>query len=191
MAKKREEASPIYQVKVTLLGSRPPIWRRLQVSAKTDLETLHEILQIAFGWTNSHLHQFEIDDQRYSLPEFELDEFGDEINNERRTRLDQLGLKARKKFLYEYDFGDSWEHQVVIEKVMEREPGVRYPRCLGGKRSGPPEDCGGGWGYERLQEVIKDPEDEEHESMMEWLGGGFDPEAFDVEEINEELKQIR
>jgi hypothetical protein len=80
---------------------------------------------------------------------------------------------------------------VVVEKVIEKEPGVTYPRCLAGKRSGPPEDCGGVWGYERLQEVIKDPEDEEHESMLEWLDEGFDPEAFDLEEINEELKQIK
>jgi hypothetical protein len=191
MAKARAEASQIYQLKVTLLGSRPPIWRRLQVSARTNLETLHEILQIAFGWTNSHLHQFLIGEERYSLPEFGLAEFGDEIKNERRARLDQFGLEAKKKLIYEYDFGDGWEHQVVVEKVIEKEPGAKYPRCVGGKRSGPPEDCGGVWGYERLQEVIKDPEDEEHESMLEWLGEGFDSEAFDLEEINEELKQIR
>lgn len=191
MAKGRTEASQIYQLKVTLMGSRPPIWRRLQVGARTNLETLHEILQVAFGWTNSHLHQFEIGEERYSLPEFGLDEFGDEVKNERRARLDQLGLEAKKKLIYEYDFGDGWEHQVVVEKVVEKEPGVKYPRCLAGKRSGPPEDCGGVWGYERLQEVIQDPEDEEHESMLEWLGDGFDPEAFDLEEINEELKQIK
>jgi hypothetical protein len=173
------------------MGSRPPIWRRLQVSAKTDLETLHVILQIAFGWTDSHLHQFLIDGQSYSLPEFGLDEFGDEIKNERKTELDQLGLEAKKKFVYEYDFGDSWEHQVVVEKVVEKEPGAVYPRCVGGKRSGPPEDCGGVWGYEHLREVIKDPKDEEHQSMMEWLGGSFDPEAFNEKEINEEFKTIK
>ena len=191
MAKGRVSASEIYQLKVTLMGSRPPIWRRLQVSAKTDLETLHMILQIAFGWTDSHLHQFRIDGQSYSLPEFGLDEFGDEIQNERRAKLGQVVLEARKKFIYEYDFGDSWEHQVVVEKVLEKEPGVAYPRCVGGKRSGPPEDCGGVWGYERLQEVIKDSEDEEHESMLEWLGGSFDPEAFNEKEVNEELKTIK
>jgi hypothetical protein len=191
MAKGRIEANQIYQFKVTLMGSRPPIWRRLQVSAKTDLESLHVILQIAFGWTDSHLHQFLIDGQSYSLPEFGLDEFGDEIQNERRVKLGSLGLEAKKKFGDEYDFGDSWEHQVVVEKVIEKEPGVAYPKCVGGKRSGPPEDCGGVWGYERLQEVIKDPADEEHESMMEWLGGSFDPEAFNEKEINEELKTIK
>jgi hypothetical protein len=161
------------------------------VGAETKLEKLHVILQIAFGWTDSHLHQFIIDGQSYSLPEFELDEWGDEINNERRTKLGQLGLEAKSKFDYEYDFGDSWDHQIVVEKVIDREPGASYPRCVGGKRSGPPEDCGGIWGYERLQEVIKDPEDEEHESMMEWLGGSFDPEYFNQEEINEQLKRIR
>lgn len=190
-ARKSAAASPIYQLKVTLRGSRPPIWRRLQVSGATSLEKLHWILQTAFGWTNSHLHQFIIDRQAYSLPEFELDEFGDEIKNERRAKLDQLGLGPKSKFAYEYDFGDSWEHEIVVEKVMQKEAGATYPRCTGGKRAGPPEDCGGIWGYERLQEVIKDPEDEEHESMMEWLGGGFDPEYFHQEEINEQLKRIR
>ncbi len=181
----------IYQLKVTLRGSRPPIWRRLQVSGATNLEKLHWIIQTAFGWTNSHLHQFIIDRQTYSLPEFELDEFGDEIKNERRAKLGQLGLGPRSKFVYEYDFGDDWHHEIVVEKVLEKEARVSYPRCMAGKRAGPPEDCGGIWGYERLQEVIKDPTDDEHESMMEWLGGSFDPEHFDLEEINEQLKEIK
>jgi hypothetical protein len=181
----------IYQLKVTLRGSRPPIWRRLQASGTTSLEKLHWIIQTAFGWTNSHLHQFIVDRQTYSLPEFELDEFGDEIKNERRAKLGQLGLGPKSKFVYEYDFGDDWDHEIIVEKVLEKEAGVAYPRCTGGKRAGPPEDCGGVWGYERLQEVIKDPKDDEYESMMEWLGGGFDPEHFDLEEINEQLKGIK
>lgn len=181
----------IYQLKVTLRDSRPPIWRRLQVSGATSLEKLHWIIQAAFGWTDSHLHQFIIDRQTYSLPEFELDEFGDEIKNERRAKLGQLGLVPKSKFVYEYDFGDDWDHEIVVEKVLEKEAGVSYPRCTGGKRAGPPEDCGGMWGYVRLQEVIKDPKNDEHQSMMEWLGGDFDPEYFNLEETNEQLKEIK
>ena len=145
-------------------------------------------MQTAFGWTNSHLHQFIINRQYYSLPEFELDEYNEKIGDESRVKLSQLKLKPKSKFVYEYDFGDSWEHEILVEKVVEKEEGVSYPRCIGGKRAGPPEDCGGVWGYERLQKVIKDEDDPEYEDMMEWLGGSFDPEHFDQEEVNEQFK---
>jgi hypothetical protein len=178
-------------MKITLRDSKPPIWRRLQVAADTNLEKLHIILQIAFGWTNSHLHQFIIDGQYYSLPEFGLGDYSHEVLNEERVKLGRLGLEPKRKFYYEYDFGDGWEHEIVVEKILEAEAGVKYPRCIGGKRVCPPEDCGGIWGYARLLEVISDPSDPEHESMMEWLGGPFDPERFDTEEANKELSAIR
>ena len=181
----------IYQLKVTLPGSRPPIWRRLEVRSATSLEKLHRIVQTAFGWTDSHLHRFIIDEETYSLPEFELDELDDEIKNERRTMLGQLGLGAKSRFVYDYDFGDDWRHVLVVEKVIEKEPRVAYPRCTGGKRAGPPEDCGGMGGYERLQQTIEDPDDDEYESMMEWLGGSFYPEYFNLEEINKQLERIK
>jgi hypothetical protein len=186
--KRKTDEGLIYQLKVTLIDSRPPIWRRLQVSANTSLEHLHWIVQTAFGWTNSHLHQFIIDRQYYSLPEFELDDYNGKVGNETRTKLSQLRLKPKMKFIYEYDFGDSWIHEILVEKVLDREEGISYPICIGGKRAGPPEDCGGIWGYERMLEVIKDPDDPEHEDMMEWLGGSFDPEYFNQEEVNEQMK---
>ena len=167
--KRKADERQIYQLKVTLRDSRPPIWRRLQVSSDISLEDLHWIVQTAFGWTNSHLHQFIINRQYYSLPEFELDEYNEKIGDESRVKLSQLKLKPKSKFVYEYDFGDSWEHEILVEKVVEKEEGVSYPRCIGGKRAGPPEDCGGVWGYERLQKVIKDEDDPEYEDMMEWL----------------------
>lgn len=186
--KRKADEGQIYQLKVTLRDSRPPIWRRLQVSGDISLEDLHWIVQTAFGWTNSHLHQFIIGRQYYSLPEFELDEYNEKIGDESRVKLDQLKLKPKSKFVYEYDFGDSWEHEILVEKLVEKEEGASYPRCIEGKRAGPPEDCGGVWGYERLQKVIKDEDDPEHEDMMEWLGGSFDPEHFDQEEVNEQFK---
>ncbi len=186
--KRKTDQGPIYQMKVTLRGSRPPIWRRLEISADTSLEELHSIVQTAFGWTNSHLHQFMINHQYYSLPEFELDEYSTKVGDESRVRLDELSLKPKSKFIYEYDFGDSWEHEIVLEKVLDKAEAVSYPRCSGGKRAGPPEDCGGVWGYERLQHVIKDPQDPEHEQMKEWLEGEFDPEYFNQEELNKQLE---
>jgi hypothetical protein len=184
-------AADIYQLKVTLRWSRPPIWRRLEVSSDTSLEKLHWIIQTAFGWTDSHLHQFTIDGHTYSLPEFELDEFGGKTKDERRTRLGQLRLGPKSRFVYIYDFGDNWCHEIVVEKVLEKESARTYPRCTGGKRAGPPEDCGGIPGYENLQRVIKDPDDDEHGDMVEWVGEGFDPEYFNLAETNEQLEKIK
>jgi hypothetical protein len=93
------------------------------------------------------------------------------------------------QFTYEYDFGDSWRHEILVEKVLAPEAGGRYPQCVAGKRACPPEDCGGVWGYERFLEVIKDEDDPEHEETLEWAGGSFDPEAFSVEEANEALQE--
>lgn len=189
---KRQVPTPneIYQLKITLRDVRPPIWRRILVTEATTLYQLHWIVQIAMGWTNSHLHQFIIDDEYYSQKDFELDDWGHEVKNENRVRLTALSLAPKRKFTYEYDFGDGWEHEILVEKVVAPEAEVRYPRCVAGKRACPPEDCGGTWGYERFLEIIKDEDDPEHEEMQEWAGGSFDPEAFNLEEVNQELKGI-
>jgi hypothetical protein len=181
----------IYQIRVTLRDSRPPIWRRLELSGATSLEKLHRVLQIAFGWTNSHLHQFKVDDDSYSLPEFELDEYGDEIKNERRAKLGQLSFRTNSSFVYHYDFGDNWIHDIVVEKVFEKKSRVVYPWCTAGERAGPPDDSGGVRGYERLQKAIKDPKDEDHERLKVWVGRGFDPEYFNLADINSRLERIK
>jgi len=183
-------ANEVYQLKITLRDVRPPIWRRVLVTDATTLHQLHWIVQAAMGWTNSHLHQFIIDEEYYSEPMLEVDDWGPEVKNEKRVRLSALGLKPKRKFTYEYDFGDSWRHEILVEKVFAPEAGARYPQCVAGKRACPPEDCGGVWGYERFLEVIKDEDDPEHEEMLEWAGGAFDPEAFNLEEVNQELKGI-
>ncbi|MBA3442179.1 MAG: plasmid pRiA4b ORF-3 family protein [Pyrinomonadaceae bacterium] len=180
----------IYQMKITLRGSKPPIWRRVEVRSDTTLHNLHWIIQTAMGWTNSHLHQFIVGQQYYSQPDFGIDEHGVDVKNERAIKLGQIASRAKAKFIYEYDFGDGWEHEVVVEKILTAEAGMHYPKCLTGKRACPPEDCGGVWGYAGFLEAIKDPEHPEHEDMLEWVGGSFDPEAFDIEEVNQELKGL-
>lgn len=181
---KAREKEFTYQIKVTLKGSKPPIWRRFEVSGQITLGKLHRILQVIMGWDNAHLHQFIIGDNYYGEPSTE------DTLNESRVRLHQLFLKEKSKFIYEYDFGDSWEHELLVEKILPATEGKTAPVCLKGKRACPPEDVGGIWGYADFLEAIGDPEHPEHEDMMEW-GGGFDPEAFVLEEVNDYLKKIR
>jgi Plasmid pRiA4b ORF-3-like protein len=187
VATKKTTPAEVYQLKVTLRGSKPPIWRRFQVPADITLARLHDALQDVMGWTNSHLHQFVIAGTYYGVP------YGDfmdlEVIDERRVKLNQVVTKVKSKFTYEYDFGDSWEHVVVLEKVLPPEPGVRYPVCLAGARNCPPEDCGGVWGYDDLVQALQKPGTPRQEELLEWIGGEFDPEAFDVGEVNRRIRR--
>lgn len=177
----------IYQLKVTLRDSHPPIWRRLQVPGKINLNQLHWVIQVAMGWTNSHLHQFIIDGEYYSEPSpFDYEP----VVDERKFKLCKIVPLEKYRFIYEYDFGDSWEHLILVEKILSPEPGVHYPRCIKGKRACPPEDVGGVWGYEEMLAALKDPDHPEREMYLEWIGGDFDPEAFDLAEINEVLEDM-
>ena len=179
----------IFQLKVTIRGSRPPIWRRLQLPADMRLDKLHAVLQAAFAWTDYHLHQFMVGDDYYGVPD---PEFGDrDIHDEKKFRLNQLVGQPKDKLVYEYDFGDSWIHEITLEKILAAEPGVRYPICVTGKRAAPPEDCGGVWGYENLLHIIQDPKHEDYETMLTWLGGPIAPEAFNVDAVNKELGRVR
>jgi hypothetical protein len=178
----------VYQLKVTLMDSKPPIWRRIQVSSDITLYTLHQIIQEAMGWTDSHLHQFIIGGKYYGEPN---PDYGFEMADESRVKLNRVVKGEKAKFRYEYDFGDNWQHQIVVEKILTPEAGVHYPRCLTGKRNCPPEDCGGVWGYADFLEAIQNPEHPEHDELLEWVGGEFDPEAFDLDEVNQALKHIR
>jgi hypothetical protein len=178
----------IYQIKITLKHIRPPIWRRLQVPADIKLGKLHRVLQAAMGWYDAHLHAFRVGHETYGVPDREF--IDDETINERNVRLDRIAAEG-ERLLYEYDFGDGWEHELLIENALPAEKGQRYPICLAGKRACPPEDCGGPPGYDHLLEVLRDPKHEEYEATREWLGGHFDPEAFDLEEVNQMLKRVR
>lgn len=179
------KSTMVYQLKITLAGIKPPIWRRVEVGDCSLLE-LHEIIQICLGWAGDHLWCFEIGGQQYGE-----DTGGDlDLAPARKMKLSQFVHRGVKKFSYVYDFGDNWEHLIQVEKVLEADPTVKYPRCVKGSRSGPPEDCGGPWGYADFLEAIQNPEHPEHEEMLEWVGDEFDPEAFDLDEVNEELEHL-
>ncbi|MGH9071299.1 MAG: plasmid pRiA4b ORF-3 family protein [Acidimicrobiales bacterium] len=178
----------VYQLKGTIKGTKPPIWRRLLVSDTTTLWNLHEILQVAFDWHDCHLHEFEIDGLRYGTDDGEG--WGPPPRDEYRTKLSSV-TRQGSTFEYLYDFGDNWEHKLVVEKVLQAEPGVTYPTCTGGRRAGPPEDCGGVWGYEELLAAIAAPDHPEHDELLEWVGGEFDPADFSPAQVNARLSPSR
>lgn len=186
----RTQSTPqtIYQLKITLKDVRPPIWRRVQVASERTLGKLHQIIQETMGWTNSHLHTFVIGGMEYGQP---MPEYDFDVRNEQRVKLSQVIAGEKFKFLYTYDMGDSWEHEILVEKLLPTDPQVRYPVCLTGKRACPPEDCGGVWGYASFLEAIRQPDHSEHEAMLEWVGGEFDSEFFDLDAVNRLLRQIR
>jgi hypothetical protein len=183
---KRIKSDSVLQLKITLNHIKPPIWRRVLVDSDIKLPDLHKIIQTVMGWTNSHLHQFIIGNQYYSLPS---DESFYKVVDYRRIKLDSLFNTPKSNFIYEYDFGDGWEHSIVIEKILPRKKNTYYPICIDGKRSCPPEDCGGTFGYENLITIINNPEHEEYDEMMEWLGDYFDPKEFNIDEVNEFLRE--
>ena len=170
----------VYQFKITLQESRPPIWRRIQVGDGS-LDKLHEHIQTSMGWTNSHLNQFRIDGTLYGDPllmreNFEEMQYRDSTTTMLSVILPEDG--GRFAFEYEYDFGDGWMHEVLFEGSLQADPASKYPLCLEGARACPPEDVGGVWGYADFLEAIADPEHESHDELKRWAGGKFDPEAF-------------
>jgi len=177
----------VYQFKITLKGIKPPIWRRIQVQETYTFWELHLAIQNAIGWIDRHLHEFELVNPKTGLKQFigtQNEDFGDEVLPESNKKIADYFSMENQSAVYTYDFGDNWEHKIQLEKIVPREKGVKYPICMKGKRACPPEDCGGIWGYAELLEIIRNPKHEEYEEMLEWLGGEFDPEYFDVEEVS-------
>jgi hypothetical protein len=187
--KAKAAVAPLIQFKITLLGSEPEIWRRIQIQDCT-LDKLHEHIQTAMGWTNSHLHEFEIKGERYGDPALWDGGFDDYDGIDSTTTMVSDILPQRSKrfaFKYVYDFGDSWEHEILFEGYPPNEKGKKYPICLKGERACPPEDVGGVWGFETFLEALADPNHEEHEMYAEW-GASFDPEVFDPVKTTRQMK---
>jgi len=179
----------IAQIKITLLDTDPPVWRRVLVPATIRLDRLDRVIQAAMGWTNSHLHMFIHHTGHYGVPDPDLP-----MHNERNATLRNLAGREGDTFGYEYDFGDSWDHQVLLEKLAPAEPGGRYPRCLAGARACPPEDSGGTGGYAELIDTLADSNHPQHHDMLRWLGlekgTEFDPARFDLAEANRRLDAV-
>jgi hypothetical protein len=180
------KADHIYQLKISLTGSRPPIWRRVLVPSGISLANLHDVIQIAMGWTDSHMHMFE------TRPPLRVRGLGipslRQVSNEARTRLDQT-LRVEKDWLrYEYDFGDGWDHRITLEKVLPADPNIQLPLCIKAKGACPPEDIGGLWGYYAAMEAWHDPAHPDHAEYREmFTDEDLDPNAYDIEDTNAAL----
>jgi hypothetical protein len=180
----------ILQVKIKLLGvSKPPVWRRLLLQSEISLDQLHGVIQVAMGWWDYHMHVFSTEAGEYGVPDPELG-----FLDESRMMLSQLLSEPGDRIRYTYDFGDAWQHEIALEKVLAVDPEHLYPTCVAGRGACPPEDCGSIWGYARLQEVLADPSDEEHARMLEWLelesASDFDAAAFEIAPVNDSLSHL-
>jgi hypothetical protein len=186
--KPKAKVDTLFQLKITLLDIEPPIWRRIQTRDCT-LDALHDVLQVVMGWENCHLHRFDINGQAFGDPDcFEEDFFEFDMRDSRKTMLSQIVPKDGKRcrFIYEYDFGDDWRHEIVFEGNPDVQPAVIYPTCLEGERRCPPEDVGGPGGYEEYLEAFADPSHENHKDFLKWRGK-FDPESFDLNQVQQQL----
>jgi hypothetical protein len=163
----------VVSLKLTLRDTKPPVWRRLLVPSETTLADLHHAIQAAMGWEDYHLHTFNIAGRQYGDPRTV-----DDVADETRVTLDGLIKSGVARFAYTYDFGDNWEHALVIEKSLPAVEALSRPICTAGKRKCPPEDCGGPWGYRELLDVLANPAHPEHAERREWLGEDFDPDDF-------------
>ena len=186
----------IYQFKIQLKNvTKPPVWRQIQVSEKFTFHDLHQLIQLVFGWEDYHAYQF-CPKGYGSNPVIAIpleDDWEKPEMNALKTKLNKVFTAEKQSFTYIYDFGDDWAHQIVLEKIL---PGdIKSPVCMAGKGTCPPEDCGGPWGYENLKIILADPQHEEYGDMKEWLGldedEDWDPNCFDLEEVNEMIKDYK
>jgi hypothetical protein len=177
----------IFELEIALEEVQPPVLRRVQVPGEVSLAVLHEVVQSAMGWTNSHLHEFDIAGSRFGIPDPDWPD--QDLTDEAKGRLFRL-VKEGDRFAYLYDFGDNWAHRITVEKVAVAEAGVRYPRCVSGQGACPPEDVGGPWGYDEFQAALADSKHPDHDERVEWVGGPFDPHRFDLDEADAALQWL-
>ena len=181
----------VHQLKITLLGSAPAIWRRLPVTSDVTLHALAAVINGAMGWQSYHLHEFHRGQDIWG-PALNVDEdLGYEAKDDRKTTLAQVAPRKRSVLKYEYDSGDGWLHKIVVEDVLAPAPQQRYPDCLDGSHACPPEDCGGIPGYADFLAAISDPGHPEHDAMVTWIGGPFDPAMFEVATAHLRLRGLR
>lgn len=178
----------VHRLKVTLRQVKPPVWRRIEVPSDIKLSDLSDVLEAAMGWYGGHLHAFEAGGVSYELPDPDAFGFGPPPVDERKARLGELLPTVGSKMRWDYDFGDGWEHDVLVEAVEPRRSEVTYPVCLAGKRACPPDDCGGPWGYGNLLAALADPNHPEHDEMTEWAPPGFDLAVFDPNEATDDMR---
>ena len=190
----REEAVT-YRIRVELDDVEPPIWRVLELASDLPLDRMHDLLQTAMGWTDSHLHEFASGDSptdrlaEHYRPQQSIDNDLQGID-ESTVRLDEVLVEPGDRLFYGYDFGDDWAHTLLLEAVVPRDPGMPSAHCLAGARACPPEDCGGVWGYHNLLAALRDPSAPDRDELMEWIGPNFDPEFFDVKHVNDVLARV-
>lgn len=187
MAARKQSTPKVYELHVELEDIEPLIWRRILVPAAITLPKLHDLLQLVMGWTDSHLHSFQIGDRTFSSgPAGELAEL--EMLNEKKYTLEAVLGDSIREFVYEYYFGDSWRHRIKVKSVAKPNTEWFYPLCVAGARAAPPDDVGGVTGYAEFLSAIDDPKHAEHDSMLVWIGGAFDPAGFDLNKINRTLR---
>lgn len=178
---------PVLQLRVTLQHVLPPISRRLLVPGSVRLDKLHSMFQAAMGWEDYHLHSFRIGNSRYGMP---FDDYPDDELDETAVTA-AAAVAETPRFIYEYDFGDRWDHEVVVESNCRLPVGLKFAVCVDGQNACPPEDVGGPPGYASFLEALNDPNDEEHEHMRQWVGRPFDPNDFDLALTNARLQRVR
>jgi hypothetical protein len=189
MALKRiaKKSLGVFRVHVVLEGIDPGIWRNLLVPASFTLDDLHLTLNEGMGWANWHLHRFDMGKRSFgdvTKPSVGLEAFEDE----RKVRLDSL-IQVGQQLRYSYDFGDGWRHRVEVDKLLEFDKRLQYPLCIAGARACPPEDCGGPLGYALLLQILQDESHAQHNDMIAFVGGHYDPEGFDVNRTNAGLRE--
>lgn len=183
----KKKFDQVYQFKITLKDIKPLIWRRIQVPKTCTFWDFHVAIQDSMGWFDGHLHEFEINNPLTGLktligiPEEEFADY--KVLPGWKIKIADYFLRENKSANYIYDFGDNWRHKITLEKILPKENNVTYPLCVKGERACPPEDCGGTYGYEDFLKIIGDPDDEQHEEKLEWIGGEFNPEHFDPNEV--------
>jgi hypothetical protein len=181
----------ILQLKINLRGTKPLIWRRILVEQMMTFDQLHHTIQLVMGWTNSHLHEFIVNGTRIGQSFDNLDaDHGAELIDSSTVTLESILSPTDLRFIYLYDFGDSWEHELLIEKRLSRDEMTNYPDCVGGKLNCPPENCGGIPGFYELLATLADKRHPERKEMLAWLGGTYDTQTFNQEEVNQQLAAL-